>query len=306
MRFISPKVDYAFKKIFGSDQSQEILISFLNAIIYEGKSIIKSLTIVDPYNPGQVQSLKDTYLDVRAVLYDGSKVVIEMQAASMKAFDKRVAYNLCKAYANQLETSEAYWQLNPVIAVTITDFNMFDESQKVVTKFRFQEEEEGFKYKAKELRLIFVELPKFKKNLTALKSLTDKWIYFLKETASLEEIPEVLGEVPEIKRALNMANEAQMTVDELEKIRQRAMTFYDESGRVIQARIEGIEEGESRLIIRQLKKRFGELTEALQGQVEKLSVEDLDVLGEAIFDFNSLEDLSIWLAENKRKNGIIE
>lgn len=249
MKFISPKVDYAFKKIFGSDQSQEILISFLNAIIYDGKSIIKSLTIVDPYNPGQVHSLKDSYLDVRAVLYDGSKVVIEMQAASMKAFDKRVAYNLCKAYANQLETSDAYWQLNPVIAVTITDFQMFDKSPKVVTKFTFQEEEEkGFKYKSKELRLIFVELPKFKKNLTELKSLTDKWIYFLKETASLEEIPEVLGEVPEIKRALNIANQAQMTVDELEKIRRRAMTFYDESGRVIQARIEGIEEGESRWV----------------------------------------------------------
>ncbi|NES08357.1 MAG: hypothetical protein F6K22_39790, partial [Okeania sp. SIO2F4] len=31
MRFISPKIDYAFKKIFGSDASQDILISFLNA-----------------------------------------------------------------------------------------------------------------------------------------------------------------------------------------------------------------------------------------------------------------------------------
>ncbi|WP_334219946.1 PD-(D/E)XK nuclease family transposase [Moorena producens] len=27
MRFISPKTDFAFKKIFGSDQSKDILIS---------------------------------------------------------------------------------------------------------------------------------------------------------------------------------------------------------------------------------------------------------------------------------------
>ncbi|MDE5079901.1 MAG: PD-(D/E)XK nuclease family transposase, partial [Trichodesmium sp. St18_bin1] len=33
MKFVSPKIDYAFKKIFGSQQSQDILISFLNAII---------------------------------------------------------------------------------------------------------------------------------------------------------------------------------------------------------------------------------------------------------------------------------
>ena len=58
MRFISPKVDYAFKRIFGSNQSQDILISFLNGIIYKGEKVIKSLTIVNPYNPGQIQTLK--------------------------------------------------------------------------------------------------------------------------------------------------------------------------------------------------------------------------------------------------------
>ncbi|MDB9516924.1 Rpn family recombination-promoting nuclease/putative transposase, partial [Roseofilum reptotaenium CS-1145] len=94
MKFINPKIDYAFKKIFGSEQSQQILISFLNAIVYDGEKIIQSLTIKNPYNPGQVLNLKDTYLDVKAVLNDGSIVVIEMQVASMAAFDKRVAYNL--------------------------------------------------------------------------------------------------------------------------------------------------------------------------------------------------------------------
>ena len=99
MSFISPKIDYAFKKIFGSHQSEKILISFLNAIIYDGEKIIDSLTIVNPFNPGQIISFKDTYLDVKAVLVDGSIVVIEMQVARMTAFNKRVAYNLAKAYA---------------------------------------------------------------------------------------------------------------------------------------------------------------------------------------------------------------
>ena len=51
MKFINPKVDYAFKKIFGSHQSEKILISFLNAIIYDGEKIIESLTIVNPTKP---------------------------------------------------------------------------------------------------------------------------------------------------------------------------------------------------------------------------------------------------------------
>ncbi|GGA16374.1 hypothetical protein CYANOKiyG1_30530 [Okeania sp. KiyG1] len=56
MKFISPKVDYIFKKIFGSEQSKDILISFINAIIYRGKKVIESLKIINPYNhnPGQL------------------------------------------------------------------------------------------------------------------------------------------------------------------------------------------------------------------------------------------------------------
>ncbi|MGL4378508.1 MAG: PD-(D/E)XK nuclease family transposase, partial [Microcoleaceae cyanobacterium] len=49
MRFINPKTDFAFKKIFGSEQSKDILISFLNGMLYEGKSVILDLEIVNPY-----------------------------------------------------------------------------------------------------------------------------------------------------------------------------------------------------------------------------------------------------------------
>ncbi|AOW99032.1 hypothetical protein BJP34_05850 [Moorena producens PAL-8-15-08-1] len=62
MKFISPKTDFAFKKIFGSDQSKDILISFLNAMIYSGNSVIQDLEIIDPYSAGDVVDLKDTVL----------------------------------------------------------------------------------------------------------------------------------------------------------------------------------------------------------------------------------------------------
>ena len=80
MRFINPKIYCAFKKIFASNQSQDILISFLNAIIYEGKNQIKSLEIIDRYN--------HSFLDVLAVLEDKSTVIIEMQVANVKGLEK--------------------------------------------------------------------------------------------------------------------------------------------------------------------------------------------------------------------------
>ncbi|MCP2727609.1 Rpn family recombination-promoting nuclease/putative transposase [Limnofasciculus baicalensis] len=303
MRFISPKVDYAFKKIFGSEQSKEILISFLNAIVYGEEKIIQSLTIVNPYNPGQVITLKDTYLDVKAVLADGSIVVIEMQIARVSAFSKRVIYNLSKAYTNQLGIGEDYLSLTPVIAVTITDFILFNQTPNVISKFLFQETTEKFPYPDSELQLMFIELPKFQKILSELNSLSDKWIYFIKQAATLDEIPEILGEISEIKLALNIANQAKMTGEELEVVDRRSMVLQDEKGRLTYAREEGKAEGKAEgrlqqtiaLVMRLLKKRFGEIPAAIISQVEGLALSDLESLTEEIFDFQSLPDLENWL-----------
>ncbi|MEQ9481403.1 Rpn family recombination-promoting nuclease/putative transposase [Coleofasciculus sp. F4-SAH-05] len=302
MKFISPKVDYAFKKIFGSEQSKDILISFLNAIIYGGNKTIQSLTIVNPYNPGQAMSIKDTYLDIKAVLANGSVVIIEMQIARVTAFSKRVVYNLAKAYSNQLGIGENYLTLNPVIAVTITDFVLFNVSHDVINQFVFQEKNHKFEYPDPELQLIFVELPKFHKSLSELTSLSDKWIYFLKEAAHLDNIPDSLGEVAEIEVALNIANQAKMTSEELDIVERRGIMLQDEKGRITYAAEQGEAKGRLQeaiaLVMRLLKKRFGELPEAISTKIETLPLQELENLTEEILDLNRLEDLERWLDEH--------
>ncbi|MGB6295623.1 MAG: Rpn family recombination-promoting nuclease/putative transposase [Rivularia sp. (in: cyanobacteria)] len=58
------------------------------------------------------------------------------------------------------------------------------------------------------------------------------------------------------------------------------------------------EEGEKSLILRQLNRRVGELPEDVRQQVEILSLEELENLGEALLDFSSMGDLQVWLEEN--------
>ena len=310
MKFINPKVDYAFKKIFGSHQSEKILISFLNAIIYDGEKIIDSLTIVNPFNPGQIISFKDTYLDVKAVLVDGSIVVIEMQVARMTAFNKRVAYNLAKAYANQLDKGEKYPLLNPAIAVTITDFILFKKTDDPINKFVFQEETKKLECLDKELRLIFVELPKFQKTLSELKGLTDKWIYFLKEAASLDGIPESLGEVVEIEQALNIANFINMSPEELEVVENRGIAMQDERGRIAYAEQLGVVKGETKgrlsqaiaLVKLLITQRFGEPSVGMSNQIGDLPLADLEDLVKVFLSFNRMADLESWLQERLRSN----
>ncbi|MCC3510071.1 MAG: Rpn family recombination-promoting nuclease/putative transposase, partial [Microcoleus sp. PH2017_17_BER_D_A] len=113
MNFINPKTDFGFKKIFASPQHKEVLISFLNAMLYNAE--------IDPYAAPAITGLKDTYLDVKAKITGDTTVIIEMQVINVEAFTKRVIYNAAKTYATQLKPREGYSKLNPLIALTITD-----------------------------------------------------------------------------------------------------------------------------------------------------------------------------------------
>lgn len=55
------------------------------------------------------------------------------------------------------------------------------------------------------------------------------------------------------------------------------------------------QEGEQRLIIRQLNRRIGEIDSSLIQKIQELPVEKLEELGEALLDFTSVTDLETWL-----------
>lgn len=135
----------------------------------------------------------------------------------MEAFDKRVLYNAAKTYATQLRSGEGYFKLKPVIALTLTDFKMFDNYEKVISRFLFKEKQANFDYKDNNLKVVFVELLKFNKQLEELESLTDKWIYFMKTVPNLEVVSEIMTELPALQKALIIANEANLSREELEK-----------------------------------------------------------------------------------------
>jgi predicted transposase/invertase (TIGR01784 family) len=215
MRFLDVKTDYAFKRVFGAEESKPILISFLNAVLeYEGEYRIASLEIVDPYQAPKLAGMKDTFVDVKAKLANGKRVIIEMQVVYVKNIEQRVLYNAAKQYANQLQKGEDYHLLNPVIALTIVDFILFDDISSTVSRFQLREKETLVKY-SDDVELVFIELPKFTKDETALTSIEDKWIYFVKNAGNLHAIPESLNE-PCIVDAFSRINEAAMTAEELD------------------------------------------------------------------------------------------
>ena len=275
MKFISPKTDFAFKKIFGSEQSHDVLISFLNAMLYDGQSRISQLEILNPYLAPRIRGVKDTYLDVKAKLDNGTSVIIEMQVLNIEGFEKRILYNAAKAYSIQLGLGQSYSQLNPVIALTITDFVMFPEINQLTSRFILKEKDFLIDYPIYDLELVFVELPKFGKAITDLESLADKWLYFLKHAIDLDVVPESMNLVPEIKQAFEFAREGNLSPEELDELQHQEFFIQDQHNAIVKALKQGLEQGKTEAMLEMAGKLLDVLDDAAISRATGLSLTEI-------------------------------
>lgn len=241
MKFLDVKTDFAFKKVFGSVNSKDILISFLNSVIeFDCGRKIKDLIIVDPYSIPLLKGMKDTYVDVKAELDDNSQVIIEMQVLNHEGLEKRILYNAAKNYSIQLKKGDAYHLLNPVIALTITDFILFKNNEELINNFKLIEKKQFIEY-SDDIELVFIELPKYNKAETELDTVRDKWLYFIKNAGSLDCIPSNLNQ--ELEKAFNIANEANLSEEELELQHKKKDWIYMQKSSIELAARTGLQQG---------------------------------------------------------------
>ncbi|NJK70392.1 MAG: Rpn family recombination-promoting nuclease/putative transposase [Microcoleus sp. CSU_2_2] len=299
MRFINPKIDLAFKKIFGCNESKDIPINFLNAILYEAQPVIQDLEIIVPQAGVTTCGIKDTYLDIKARINGDKIALIELQVINVSSFGKRVLHNGAKTYSLQLTGEERYEKLKKVISLKIANFEMFSNQTEVISRFVFKEKEQQFDYPDTEIELVFVELPKFSKELAQLETTADKWIYFLKSTSTLETLPEILSAVPEIQKALKVASENNFTQQELKELAKQELWVHDQQSEINLAREQATKTAKLSLILRQMVRRFGTTIEPeIENSIRQLSVIQLENLGDAVLDFKNLSDLAAWLQTN--------
>ncbi len=244
MKFVDPKNDVAFRKIFGDENKKEILISFLNNILgFAGTDKeITDITIQNPYQVPKLKGLKETILDIKAVDKRNIRYIIEMQVFHTTAFEKRVLYYVSKAYSQQLDKAENYPKLNQVIFLGFLDFELFKEVPDSATRHLILEENTNGHY-FKDFELNFVELPKFTVKLEQLKDIKEKWIYFVKNAGDMTMIPKELEEPAELKEAFEVANQMSWSKEELDAYDTRGMLIQDERGRVESALAEGLKSG---------------------------------------------------------------
>lgn len=298
MRFINPQIDFAFKKIFGSSDSKDILINFLNAILYEAQPLIEDLEIIDSQPENPTLGVQETRLDVKATINGDRIALVEIQLINVPSFGNRVLYNAAKSYSQQLTGKDRYERLKTVISLKITDFEMFENQPEFMSRFVFQEKEQQFECPDTEIELVFIELPKFSKELAALETTADQWIYFIKNTSTLETVPETMSAVPEIQKAFRIAREDNFTQEELKELQKQELWIQDQQIAIEIAREQVTKTAQLSLILRQLVRRLGTIQPETENCIRQLSVQELENLGEAVLDFKHPSDLTVWLQAN--------
>jgi len=243
--FADPKTDFAFKRIFGSEEHKGVLIAFLNAVLdLDPPHHITTVELLPPEQRPVVDALKLSIVDVKCTDVRGITYVVEMQVLQVEGFEKRVVYNVAKAYVNQSSRGDAYPSLGDVVGITICDFVLFpDEGERKVpmlSRWRMTEEHTGADG-LDQLRLVFLELPKYDDSRPP-RTMVEKWAYFFREAGDLTVVPAVLSEPPFLE-ALDAARTAGFTVAEWDAYILAGMAIQNERGALAVAERRGEQRG---------------------------------------------------------------
>ena len=119
--FINPRVDWAFKRIFGTEDTKECLITFLNGV-FEGEFVIKDVKHLKTEQTRHQKRERGVIFDVACVTDDGRHIIVEMQKKEQRYFVDRALYYSSKAIVEQAQPGEWDFHLTPVYTVCFMDF----------------------------------------------------------------------------------------------------------------------------------------------------------------------------------------
>ncbi len=253
MRYLDPKADLTFKKIFG--KHKDLLISLLNALLpLADDEQIESVEYLSPELLPETYVGKNSIVDVRCRDVKGRQFIVEMQMLWTEAFKQCVLFNASKAFVRQLDKKRKYELLQPVYSLNLVNETFmkdypdeFIHNYSVVHEFHSDEIIEG-------LHFTFVELPKFQAHSLKEKKMAVLWLRFLTEIdEQTKQAPQELLDNPETRKALKAVEESAMTQNELlayedfwDKLGAERLLFVD-SNRINreEGRAEGRAEGKA-------------------------------------------------------------
>jgi predicted transposase/invertase (TIGR01784 family) len=249
-KFLDPKNDVAFKKVFGSEKHKDILIHFINDILeLQGNNQIEEVEYLSPMQDPEISSKKQSIVDVLCKDKNGVQIIVEMQVAPTKGFEKRAQYYAAKAYSRQLNSGQkadgVYQNLKEVIFIAIADCIIFPDKAAYKSDHVILDKK-NYEHDLQDFSFTFIELPKFKKDkIEELSSIVEKWCYFFKNAAktSEEDLKRLIGSDLVIEQAYDALSQFNWSEKELVAYDQEIKRIRDNIAALDYQYDKGIEKG---------------------------------------------------------------
>jgi predicted transposase/invertase (TIGR01784 family) len=237
--YINPLTDFGFKRLF---YNKELLMSFLNDVV---GTDIKDIVYRPTEGLGWFYEERTIIFDLLCTTQDDDFIVVEMQLGHQTYFRDRALFYGAHIIRKQAPRRK-YWNFNlkKVYIVSILNFKIFnDEASKDKVIERAYVYRETVKERLSDkLQMIFIELPKFKKEASELQDNTDMWLYLLKNTVGLKTCPpEITGRI--FKLFLEISEKNQLTQTEMDRYAVSLERSYQMRDVANYARMEGKQEG---------------------------------------------------------------
>lgn len=211
-KYINPFTDFGFKRMFGSKESKEFLISFLNSL-FENEDTIVDLTYENPENLGLSPEDRGAIFDLYCTTDKDTHIIVEMQNAKQTYFVDRSIYYASYPIREAAQAGKWNYKLPKVYTVAFLNFTLAwhaDEGFKHVVKLVDTETNKVFYDK---LTLIFLEMPKYLKTLEQAEGNQDIWFWIIQNMNQLSEYPEAIQDKM-FKRFFRLAEISKLSKEE--------------------------------------------------------------------------------------------
>lgn len=191
-RYINFYTDFAFKKLFGTEMNKDLLISFLNALLH-GRENISDITYLNAEHLGTQEYDRRAVFDVYCKNESGEMFVVEMQKGEQQFFKDRSIYYSTFAIREQAPRGIWNYELKGVYTIGILNFCLpgMEHTDDFYHEIKLMDIDTKSVFYDK-LTFIYLEMPKFTKTESELVTLFDKWLFAIRNLASLMERPQVL------------------------------------------------------------------------------------------------------------------
>lgn len=179
---LDPRVDFVFKRIFGTEENKDVLLAFLNRIFEESGNgeRLTEIVLLDPHTGKDAPEDKQSIMDIWALTDNDELIDIEMQLLNNYDIEKRTLYYWARRYASQLKKGHSYKELKKCVTINILNYMLLRKrNEQYHHVFHLYEDRSRIKL-IDDIEVHVIELPKVPENEVLPQGGLRNWLLFLK------------------------------------------------------------------------------------------------------------------------------